>query len=161
MDLSQFIEKQKEFAENILDLVTNKVDEKLADHKNRFKNEQLSDIITNHEYAIQMITKGISNNHPLAGIGISETEKMISNIEGATKQRYCNHVPDSMLNITNQLRKTLLQLQDLKTNNKLYKNADGRSYLHRLRTLLDELMKVAQEIDLDFNIHPNSSISEH
>jgi hypothetical protein len=150
VDLKQFIEEQNSFTLSILIEIETTIAHQIQLHKDKFKALKLTDIVDNSNYPIQLIYRGIFDNHPLADSGLQEIKGKLSKLKLELNLRYNNKIPDSVKDIFRLQDHILNQIENWITNGTLIRNLDAEVFMDSFDNQMNELIIILNEIDGDF-----------
>lgn len=150
VNLKQFIEEQKSFTFNVLNEIEKTVTQQIQAHQDKFKAMKLIEIVNNLSYPIQLIYRGIFNNHPLANSGLAEIRGKLNNLKIELNQRYNNKIPDSIKDIFRLQDHILNQIENWTINKTLEGNLDAEVFMDSFDHQMNELTDILKEIDDDF-----------
>lgn len=150
VDLKQFINEQNIFAITVLDEVEKTIVQKIQTHKSKFNSMKLIDIVDNLNYPIQLIYRGIFNNHPLADSGLQEIKGKLNKLKTELDQRYNNKIPDSIKDIFRLQDHILNKIENWISTKTLESNLDAEIFMDSFDHQLNELVDILKEIDEDF-----------
>ena len=150
VDLKNFIVKQNDFTETILQQIGKAICEKIKIYKKKFKGMKLISLLEDLDRHIQLVHRGIHDNHPMASLGQSEMKKAIEKIRQELNIRYNNRIPETV--------KCIFRFQDYITakietwilNNEIYKNIEAEIFMDSFINQLEELREILIEIDKEF-----------
>lgn len=158
VDLKEFIKEQKVFASTVLDEVEKTIAQQIQIHKSKFNSMKLSDIVDNLSYPIQLIYRGIFDNHPLADSGLQEIKGKLDKLKIELNQRYNNKIPDSIINIFRLQDYILNKIGNWVSTKTLEKNLDAEIFMDSFDHQLNELVDILREIDEDL---PMTTLQSH
>jgi len=150
VDLKQFINEQNIFAMTVLDEVEKTIAQQIQIHKSKFNSMKLTDIVDNLNYPIQLIYRGIFNNHPLAGTGLQEIKTKLTKLKTELNKRYYNKYPDSITDIFRLQDHVLNKIENWILTKTLERNLDAEIFMDSFDHQLNELVDILKEIDEEF-----------
>ncbi len=150
VDLKKFIIQQNNFTKNILTQVENAIYEKIKIHKEKYKEMKLISLLDNLDRPIQLVYRGIFDNHPAASFGQEEMKKSIESIRQELNLRYNNKIPEIVECIFRLQDYTTAKIEKLILNNELYKNIEAEIFMDSFDNQLEQLRKILIEIDNEF-----------
>jgi hypothetical protein len=150
VDLKQFIDEQKLFTIEVLDVVTDTISEKIKLHKDKFRTMKLVDLINNFNYPTQLIYRGIFNNHPLAKDGLQEIKEKLNKLKIELNKRYNDSIPDSVKDIFRLQDHILGKVEHWVSTSTLQGNLDAEVFMDSFDNQMSELLDVLKEIDDSF-----------
>jgi hypothetical protein len=150
VDLKQFIKEQNIFVITVLHEVEKTIVQKIKTHKSKFNLMKLIDIVDNLNYPIQLVYRGIFNNHPLADRGLQEIKGKLNKLKTELDQRYNNKIPDSIKDIFRLQDHVLNKIGNWISTKTLENNLDAEIFMDSFDHQLNELIDILKEIDEDF-----------
>ncbi|MBP6025048.1 hypothetical protein [Ferruginibacter sp.] len=150
VDLKQFIKEQNIFTSTVLDEVEKTIAQQIQIHKSKFNSMKLSDIVDNLNYPIQLIYRGIFDNHPLADSGLQEIKDKLNQLKTELNTRYGNKIPDSIKDIFRLQDHILNKIENWFSTKTLERNLDAEIFMDSFSHQLDKLIDILNEIDEDF-----------
>jgi hypothetical protein len=139
VNLKKLIEAQNYFTRNIL----NEVERGIYDHFREAENEKetpsLAEKAANLTYPIQLIARGIYNNHALTSSGLDEVNHCLDELRLELERRYDKDIPPRIKDIFRMQTHITGKLQKWLTNQELQNNLDAEVFV-------DSLIKQAEAL---------------
>ena len=145
--------KQENSIIKILDTVIELMEKEYDDHKSKFANEKLSDLIpATLSYSIGKVYEGIYNNYPLAEMNFSEIKRTIDIVKTEIIKRYGKLSALQGLNdVIRRIDYILQKVENWIQSKHLLNNDDAEVFLDSFSDRFKELKKMLNEIDNEFN----------
>lgn len=150
VNLKEFIEEQAKFVKIVLDDIENAIFEKLQAHKNKFKTMKLIDIVKDIDKSIQLIQRGIFNDHPLAACGVREIKEKFDMLKKELNSRYNNEIHVGIQDIFLLQDHILNRIEKWISNGELHSNIDAKIFMAGFENQMQELNTQLKGIDDDF-----------
>lgn len=150
VDLEDFISQQKVFCEKILNQVDEAILLKIKEFKKKYKSMKLITLLDNIDRHIQLVHRGIWDNHPMADLGQREMQNMIDKIKLELEKRYQNKIPESVECIFRLQQHSTNKIGEFIDNQTLHRNIDAEIFMDSFGTQLEELRQILMEIDTEF-----------
>jgi len=153
IDLYKLKEQQELCVILILDEVINMLGKEQKEHKKKFKNQKLKDLIPNDpSYSIGKIYNGISSNYPLAKMNFNLIKKTYNNLKKGINERYgsCDALSGVGV-VVEKIDYILNKFTSWFDRNNIFGNKDAEIFLDTLNAQLKELYQMANEIDEEFS----------
>lgn len=137
---------------DLLDKVVQSLEEDLSNHKKKFKNMKLADLIPHDlHYSIGKVYEGIYNDYPLAEMNFRMLKNAYENIKGEIIKRY--NTLDALSGVKLQVEKLdfiLSRLEGWLNAKQLHKNKDAEIFMDGFDDRFKELEEMLKEIDVEF-----------
>lgn len=137
---------------DLLDKVIMQLEKDLSNHKKKFKNMKLTDLVPNNfNYNIGKVYQGIYNNNPLAEMNFDLIKDAYDNIKAGIIKRYTSL--DALSGVKLQVEKLdyiISQLDNWIQANELHQNKDAEVFMDGLNDRFKELEEMLKEIDFEF-----------
>lgn len=150
VNLKQFMEEQERFTKTVLDDIENAISKKLQAHKNKFRTMKLLDTVKDIDNSIQLIQRGISNNHPLAACGVREIKEKLDKLKEELNSRYNNEIHVGIQDIFLLQYHILNKIESWISNGELHSNIDAKIFMAGFENQMQELNTQLKGIDDDF-----------
>ena len=152
IDINELRTKQENSVVQILDNVIELMEKEYKDHKSKFSNTKLCDLIPGTmSYSIGKVYEGIYNDYPLAEMNFSLIKKTVDCIKSEIIKRYCKLSTLQGLNDVVRRIDFILQRVDTWIQNKeLLNNDDAEVFLDSFSDRFKELEEMLKEIDEEF-----------
>ena len=152
IDINELRTKQENSVIKILDTVIELMQKEYDDHKGKFANAKLSDLIPGTlSYSIGKVYEGIYNDYPLAEMNFSEIKRIIDVVKNEIIKRYGKLSALQGLNDVIRRIDYILQKVDSWIQNKqLLNNEDAEVFLDSFSDRFKELEEMLTEIDEEF-----------
>jgi len=154
VNLLDFIKKQEVFMIKLLSDIENDIDNKIKEHKEKFKDMKLQKHINDLDHSITKIPEGISNSEPLVSKRTTSHLKVVK--EGIDKlkedlnQRY-NQIPEELMKCQFKLIDHILKRFNIwLEKGELYGNIDAEVFYGSLLWQIEELEKDLKDRDIEF-----------
>ncbi len=152
VDLNELRAKQEISVNTILDTVIELMEKEYSDHKQKFADKKLTDLIQSAmSYSIGKVYEGIFNDYPLAEMNFSEIKRTINSVKEEVKKRYGELSALQGLNyVIRRLDYITLKVDYWIQNKQLLNNDDAEVFLDSLTDRFKELEEMLNEIDKEF-----------
>ena len=152
IDINDLREKQENSVIKILDNVIELMEKEFSDHKNKFANSKLTDLIPGTmSYSISKVYEGIYNDYPLAEMNFSEIKKTIDTIKDEIIKRYGKLSALQGLNdVIRRIDYILQKVENWIQSDQLLNNDDAEVFLDSFSDRFKELEGMLSEIDEEF-----------
>lgn len=152
ININELKNNQENTVIKILDEIINYMEKEYNDHKSKFTNAKLIDLIPiTLNYSISKIYEGIYNNYPLTEQNFKEIKNTIDKLKKEINNRYGNI--SSLQGINDIIRRIDYIIQKLDgwiTNDQLLNNYDAEIFIDSLFDRFKDLDKILNEIDNEF-----------
>src|SRR5680860_393465 len=152
VDLKYLIEEQEKFAKRVLQEVDTIIKCTVKEHKNDNKDISLYSIISNLNYSIQLINRGIHDSQRSfqAEGSINIVSDKIDEFRNELNSRYCNSIPEGLEYTCNNIDYILKRVGKWYDEGKLLENEDAKIFMNAFDKEFDDLKQMAEEIDLEY-----------
>lgn len=152
VDLKYLIEEQREFTRKVLKEVENIIKRTVKEHKEEYKTKNLYSIISNLNYSIQLIKRGIydSQRSFQAEGSLKIVSDKISEFLDELKLRYNDSIPESIIDTSGTINYILNRVSKWYDDGELLENKDARIFMIAFDKEFDDLKQMAKEIDLEY-----------
>lgn len=153
VDLKKFITQQEKFAHRVLDKLNELVLDNIKLHKKDFQMVKLYDLISNLNYAIQLMKRGYYDDHRSfqAEWGIDEVKDKLSRLEEELNKRYKNNIPEGLEDTLRIINYILTKMREWHDNNQLLGNKDAEIFMYAFDNQFETLEQMAKEVDNEYN----------
>jgi len=153
-DLIDLNQKHEKSICDLLDKVVLLLEQDLSNHKKKFKNMKLTDLVPNDlHYSIGKVYEGIYNNYPLAEMNFGLLKNAYKNIKAEIIKRY--NTLDALSVVKLQIEKLdyiISRLENWIQSNQLHQNKDAEIFMDGFDDGFKELEEMLKEIDVEFQI---------
>jgi len=150
VDLQNFISIQANFCLEILILVDKAISSKIKTFKEKFKGVKLINLLKELDRHIQLVYRGIHDNHPMASLGQKEMQNMIDKVKLELNKRYPENIPETIDCIFRLQQHSTNKIEEYIRTKNLHKNIDAEIYMDSFKCQVDELKQILVEIDEEF-----------
>jgi hypothetical protein len=152
IDINELRAKQENSVIQILDTVIEHMEKEYSDHKQKFANSKLSDLIPGTmSYSIGKVYEGIYNDYPLAEMNFSEIKRTVDSVKSEIIKRYGKLSALQGLNdVIRRIDYILLKVDNWIKNKQLLNNDDAEVFLDSFSDRFKELEEMLHEIDEEF-----------
>jgi len=152
VDLKNIINEQNKLAINVLNKVAKMIHEKVNEHKEKHKNENLYSIVSNLNYSIQLIKRGYSDVHRAfqAEGSLKIVHSKIMEVEEGLKKRFKSSIPDSVEYTLKNIYYILDKIAKWYDENELLHNKDAKIFMIAFDKEFEELVDMLKEIDEEY-----------
>lgn len=152
IDINELKTKQENSVIKILDTVIELMEKEYDDHKSKFANAKLSDLIPGTmSYSIGKVYEGIYNDYPLAEMNFGEIKRTIDVLKNEIIKRYGNLSALQGLNdVIRRIDYILQKVGGWIQNKQLLINDDAEVFLDSFSDRFKELEEMLIEIDEKF-----------
>lgn len=151
--LNELKVKQENSVIKILDTVIELMEKEYHDHKSKFANAKVSELIPGTmSYSIGKIYEGIYNDYPLVEMNFSDIKRTIDIVKAEIIKRYGKLSALQGLNdVIRRIDYILIKVDSWIQNKKLFNNDDAEVFLDSFSDRFKELEEILTEIDDEFN----------
>lgn len=152
ININELRVKQVNSVIKILDTVIELMEKEYSDHKQKFVNTKLTDLIPGTmSYSIGKIYEGIYNDYPLAEMNFAEIKKTINAVKDEIIKRYGKISALQGLNdVIRRIDYIILKVDSWIQNKQLLNNDDAEVFLDSFSDRFKELEEMLNEIDEEF-----------
>jgi hypothetical protein len=152
IDINELREKQENSVSEILDTLIELMEKEYSDHKQKFVNAKLIDLIPGTmSYSIGKVYEGIYNDYPLVEMNFSEIKRTINAVKEEITKRYGKLSALQGLNdVIRRIDYILLKVDYWIQNKQLLNNDDAEVFLDSFSDRFKELEEMLNEIDEEF-----------
>jgi hypothetical protein len=152
IDINELRARQENSVIKILDTVIELMEKEYSDHKQKFANSKLSELIPGTmSYSIGKVYEGIYNDYPLAEMNFSEIKRTIDAVKNEIIKRYGKLSALQGLNdVVRRIDYILLKVDSWIKNKQLLNNDDAEVFLDSFSDRFKELEEMLHEIDKEF-----------
>lgn len=147
------LQKQQERSViNMLDEVIDLLNAELLDHKEKFKNSKIRDLVPDgFSYSISKIYEGVYSNYPLAQMNFDSVKETFEEIKNRIDERYGSYEELSGVKVVvDKINYVLQRLESWFNSKGIYENNDAEIFVDALNDRFKELFKMIDEIDEEF-----------
>jgi hypothetical protein len=151
IDINELRAKQENSVIKILDNVIELMEKEYSDHKRKFANAKLTDLIPRTmSYSIGKVYEGIYNDYPLAEMNFSEIKRTINAVKDEIIKRYGKvSALQGVNDVIRRIDYILLKVDNWIQNKQLLNNDDAEVFLDSFSDRFNELKGMLKEIDED------------
>jgi len=152
VDLKKIIDEQNNLATKVLNKAIEMINEKVNQHKEKHKNENLYSIVSNLNYSIQLIKRGYSDTERAfqAEGSLKIVTSKMKEIEEELKIRYHKSAPESIECTLKNIYYILEKIQGWYDSNKLLNNKDAEIFMIAFDKEFQDLEVMLKEIDEEY-----------
>jgi len=152
VDLRKFIDDQMIFTEKILESVENIIQTAMEQHKKEYKNRSLHSIISDLNYSILSIKRGIwdSQRSFQAEPGLKIVRASLTEFIDELKLRYKGFIPESVEHTTKTIEYILNKIEIWLNNGELFGNEDARIFMIAFDKEFNDLIQMSKELDKEY-----------
>lgn len=152
IDINELRAKQENSVIEILDTVIELMEKEYSEHKQKFANSKLSDLIPETmSYSIGKVYEGIYNDYPLTEMNFSEIKRTIDAVKNEIIKRYGKLSALQGLNeIVRRIDYIILKVDNWIKSKQLLNNDDAEVFLDSFSDRFKELEEMLHEIDEEF-----------
>ena len=152
IDINAIRAKQENSVVKILDTVIELMEKEYSDHKQKFENSKLSDLIPGTmSYSFGKVYEGIYNDNPLAEMNFSIIQSTIDAVKNEIIKRYGKiSALEGLSDVIRRIDYILLKVDNWIKNKQLLNNEDAEVFLDSFSDRFKELEKMLHEIDEEF-----------
>ncbi len=152
IDIHELRTKQENSVIKILDTAIDLMEKEYDDHKSKFANAKLSDLIPETlSYSIGKVYEGIYNDYPLAEMNFAQIKRTIDVIKNEVIKRYGKLSALQGLNdVIRRIDYILQKVEGWIKNKQLLNNDDAEVFLDSFSDRFKELEEMLTEIDDEF-----------
>ena len=152
IDINELRTKQDNSVIKILDIVIELMEKEYDDHKSKFANAKLSDLIPGTlSYSIGKVYEGIYNDYPLAEMNFNEIKRTIDVVKNEIIKRYGKiSTLQGFNDVIRRIDYILQKVDGWIQNKQLLNNDDAEVFLDSFSDRFKELEEMLTEIDEKF-----------
>ena len=152
IDLNELRIKQEKSVVEILDNVIQIMEKEYNEHKAKFKNKKLSDLIPGtFSYSAGKVYEGIYSHYPLAEMNFSIVKETVSNIKNEIVDRYGKiEALSGLSDVVRRIDYIIKKIDYWIENDQLLNNDDAEVFLDSFSDRFKELEEMLIEIDKEF-----------
>ena len=152
IDIFDLKNKQENSVSNLLDKVIQLMEIDLKNHKKKFQNMKLKDLVPNDfSYCIGKVYEGIYNNYPLAEMNFTRIKETHESIKSAIDKRYTSYKAlESVEDVVRRIDYIIIKMETWIKNKELHKNSDAEVFMDSFNERFKELEEMLLEIDEEF-----------
>lgn len=152
IDINEIRAKQENSVVKILDNVIELMEREYSDHKQKFANSKLSDLIPGTmSYSIGKVYEGIYNDYPLAEMNFSLIKRTIDVVKNEIIKRYGKiSALQGLSDVIRRIDYILLKVDNWIKDKQLLNNDDAEVFLDSFSDRFKELEEMLHEIDEEF-----------
>ncbi|MEE1962756.1 hypothetical protein V1387_08680 [Allomuricauda taeanensis] len=151
-DLLDLKQRHEKSICDLLDKVVMLLEQDLSNHKKKFKNMKLTDLVPNDfYYSVGKVYEGIYNNYPLAELNFGLIKSAYENIKAEIIKRYTSlDALSGVKLLVVKLDYIVSRLDNWIQSKELYQNKDAEVFMDGFDDRFKELEEMLQEIDVEF-----------
>lgn len=152
IDLDELRRKQEKSLIQILDNVIELMEKEFGDHKDKFANNKLCDLVPGTiNYSIGKVYEGIYNDYPLAEMNFSLIKETIESIKSEIISRYGKlSALQGLDDLIRRIDYIIQRVDNWIQNKQLMNNDDAEVFLDSFSDRFKELKEMLKEIDEEF-----------